>query len=122
MPSPSTELEGVQELPRSPSRDNYSYGCEVTDELVQERDHLHRCECDTHHGVCDECGYKITVGPSGTEYGHARATNRGPDENGVRRDCTHRPLECNSGEPQAWDGYDQDDWNSTTAASEGGRA
>lgn len=92
-------------LPENPSRNNYSYGCvtEADDDLPG---HLDRCGCSTHTGVCQECGYKITVGPSGREYGHARATNRGPDEDGVRRDCTHRPLSCNPGEPHAWDGYD----------------
>lgn len=97
----------LEELPSLPPRDNYSYDCTVLDENALGRDHLQACECDAHDGVCSECGYKITVGPSGTEYGHARATNRGPDENGVRRDCRHRPLSCNPGEPHAWDGYDE---------------
>ena len=119
--TPLTDAD-LQALPRNPSRDNYAYGCDITDAPVHDRQHLARCECDQHHGVCDECGYKITVGPSGTEYGHARATNRGPDADGVRRDCPHRPLECNSGDPQAWDGYDQADWNSTDPVSGGERA
>lgn len=109
----------VDELPPLPPRDNYAYGCELHHGPLQDGVNVRPCTCDSHTGVCTECGYKITIGPSGREYGHARATNRGPDADGVRRDCPHRPLECNTGEPQAWDGYDQDEWNSTRPASGG---
>lgn len=115
----SRSITSLDELPSNPPRDNYAYGCDELDEPVQDRQHVHECECDTHHGVCQECGYKITIGPSGREYGHARANNRGPDPDGVRRDCPHRPLQCNSGEPQAWEGYDPAEWNATRPANGG---
>lgn len=38
---------------------------------------------------CDECGCRITVGPSGTEYGHARGVKPGIDE------CSHH---CHGGQ------------------------
>lgn len=99
----------IGRLPSNPSRDNYARECRfVEDDDLP--DHLDACDCESHTGVCKNCGYKITIGPSDTEYGHARANNRGPNEDGVRRDCIHRPLSCNPGEPQAWGGYDQDDW------------
>lgn len=98
---------GTRELPERPSRDNYSYGCETVPDSELPA-HIDRCSCGEHTGVCAECGYKVTIGPSGTEYGHARANNRGPDDDGVRRDCPHRPLELNTGKPHAWDGYGGD--------------
>lgn len=114
-------MSGTDRLPSNPSRDNYARDCElVEDDGDDLPDHLDRCQCPTHTGVCENCNYKITVGPSGTEYGHARATNRGPNEDGVRRDCIHRPLQCNPGEPQAWGGYDQDEWNDNKVATDGG--
>lgn len=37
---------------------------------------------------CSECGNRITVGPSGTEYGHQRGIERGRDERcPLRPDC-----------------------------------
>lgn len=93
-------------VPRGvPPRDNSGRDCE-TEPAEDLPTHLDRCTCPEHTGVCRECRYKITVGPSGREYGHARATNRYPDADGVRRDCPHRPPECNTGEPHAWSGYD----------------
>jgi hypothetical protein len=29
--------------------------------ITEDREHLARCECSNHHGVCDGYGYKITV-------------------------------------------------------------
>lgn len=111
-------------MPTNPSRDNSGRSCSLTGEREPApHGHIQRCECSTHTGVCDECGFKVTAGPSGVEYGHARATNRGPDEDGVRRDCPHRPLECNTGEPHAWRGYDKDAWWSDESSSKyGGRS
>jgi len=109
------------DLPRAPSRDNFARHCEHVEEDGGELpDHISPCTCKVHTGVCDNCGYKITVSASGVEYGHARAINRGPNEDGVRRDCIHRPLQCNPGEPHAWDGYDQDEWNSDEIVTDGG--
>lgn len=98
----------AERVPKDPPpRDNYANGCEtaVDDKLPR---HLDRCACEEHTGVCRECGYKVTVGPSGREYGHARATNRGPDENGVRRDCVHRPRSVDPGRSRAWNGYGEE--------------
>lgn len=39
--------------------------------------------------TCDECGRSITVGPSGTEYGH----RRGRAESGLEERCSKRPAE-----------------------------
>ena len=111
---------GTPRLPENPSRDNYAFDCSLVETDDDLPDHLTACTCSEHDGVCEECGYKITVGPTGTEYGHARATNRGPDDDGVRRDCTHRPLACNPGEPHAWDGYDRDDWGGDKLVTDGG--
>ena len=108
-------MGGTEQLPRKPSRDNYAYGCDTIDE-DELPDHLDGCKCEQHTGVCQNCGYKITVGPSGVEYGHARATNRRANDEGVRRDCIHRPLSCNPGEPHAWDGYGDE------VATDGGRS
>lgn len=97
------EVVGVIRLQVLPARDNSGADCETdagTDGHLLPA-HIERCTCDTHHGVCQVCGFKITVGPSGIEYGHARATNRGPDEDGVRRDCPHRPSECDPTGPAA---------------------
>lgn len=76
-----------------PSRDNAARTCIVTDEQPDRDlpDHIRPCGCDEHHGVCMTCNFKITVGQSGIEYGHARATNRSPNMPGKRRDCPHRP-------------------------------
>lgn len=104
----------------SPSRDNYGYQCTLVEDDADLPDHVTPCTCDTHNGVCEECGFKITVGPSGTEYGHARATNRRADEDGVRRDCPHRPTTCNTGETHIWEGYDEDDGRKL--ATDGGRS
>jgi len=114
---------GIDRLPSDPSRDNYAYDCDFpggqSDGLP---DHIDYCSCANHTGVCQNCGCKVTVSPSEVEYGHARATNRGPNEDGVRRDCTHRPLQCNPGEPQAWDGYDKDEWSSNEVTTDGGQS
>ncbi|RYJ13230.1 hypothetical protein ELS19_04085 [Halogeometricum borinquense] len=56
-------------------------------------DHLVPVTDPNHTAYCEECGFWITVGPDRTEYGHGRASNRGPDADGVRRDCPHRPNE-----------------------------
>lgn len=96
-------------LPLKPSRDNYARSCDLVESGNDDLpDHITACECETHHGVCDECNYKITVGSDGVEYGHARATNRRPDPDGVRRDCPKRSTECNPGDTHEWDGYDAD--------------
>lgn len=101
-------------LPLNPSRDNDGSSCELVGDAprtVALPDHITPCSCDEHHGVCAECGFKISVGPSGREYGHGRATNLAPNDEGVRRDCPNRPLACNPGEPHAWGGYDREEWN-----------
>ncbi|AFK18622.1 hypothetical protein E6P09_07545 [Haloferax mediterranei ATCC 33500] len=54
-------------------------------------DHLVPVTNPNHTAYCKVCGFWITVGPDRTEYGHGRAANRGPDEDGKRRDCPHRP-------------------------------
>lgn len=99
-------IAGEDGLPAKPSRDNYAYDCTTTARDASLPAHISPCTCESHDGVCQECGYKITVGPSGTEYGHARATNRRADADGVRRDFPHRPSACNPGEEHAWPGYD----------------
>lgn len=101
----------VGELPRMPARDNHAGGCEeVFDPAARDGlpDHLDPCKCAAHDGVCRDCGFKVTIGSSGTEYGHARANNRAADPDGYRRDCPQRPTCCNpdGGEPQEWEGYD----------------
>lgn len=101
-----------QTLPLKPSRDNHGGDCDLLqDEKDNLPDHVTRCSCQTHAGVCETCGGKVTIGSEGVEYGHQRATNRSPNDHGVRRDCPHRPMVCNPGGPQAWDGYDRDEWN-----------
>lgn len=92
------ESHGIRvSLPSNPPRDNYSYGCETSaaDDLPE---HLDRCDCETHTGVCQECGYKITASETGIEYGHARARNRAPGPD--RQDCSHRPVVCDPGGPR----------------------
>lgn len=37
---------------------------------------------------CKNCGYSVTVGPDGTEYGHKRKPNKPNDRVGT---CHHRP-------------------------------
>jgi len=114
---------GIDRLPSDPSRDNYASDCDIPGEQSDDLpDHIDYCTCTNHTGVCQNCGYKVTVGPSDVEYGHARANNRGPNEDGIRRDCIHRPLQCNTGEPHAWDGYNKEEWSSNGAATDGGRS
>lgn len=36
-------------------------------------EHVAPCTCDHHTGVCRACGWIVTVGTDGTEYGHRRA-------------------------------------------------
>jgi len=79
-------------LPPNPPRDNRADHCQLVGHGVADRAHLTRCTCGAHDGVCDVCGFKITVGPSGTEYGHARALNRAAGAD--REDCPHRPAAC----------------------------
>lgn len=87
-------------LPRSPSRDNAGHSCErVVAGDAALPDHIERCACPQHDGVCRECNFKITIGPSGTEYGHARATNLGSQEPG-RSDCPHRPATVDPNGPR----------------------
>jgi len=108
-------------LPPNPGRANSGRGCTLTGEPAPDgHDHVQVCQCDSHTGVCEICRFKITVSPTDVEYGHARATNRAPDEDGVRRDCPHRPLECNTGEPHAWSGYDHEKWFSNESSSKYG--
>lgn len=40
-------------------------------------EHLLPVEHPSHDAHCSECGYWITVGPSGTEYGHKRGSTGG---------------------------------------------
>jgi hypothetical protein len=86
-------------LPPNPPRDNRADHCQRVGDPVADRTHLTRCTCETHDGVCEVCGVKITVGPGGTEYGHARARNRAPGAG--REDCPHRPAAC---DPGRWQG------------------
>lgn len=97
----------VGELPRRPSRDNDGRGCTLLEDDSLP-DHIQPCTCDEHDGVCAACGFKITVGPDGDEYGHGRANNRAADPDGYRRDCPRRPTSCNpdGAEPQEWSGYE----------------
>jgi len=92
---------GTEEtLPLKPSRDNSGRGCEFVPESAENDrlpDHITACECETHDGVCEKCNYKITIGSEGTEYGHARATNKGPNSIGDRVDCKHRPDNVDPG-------------------------
>jgi hypothetical protein len=83
-----------------PSADNVGRDCDpASGSRKWLPDHIDPCECDAHDGVCTVCGYKITVGPSGTEYGHARASNRSAGDE--YRDCPHRPASCDPNKPQA---------------------
>lgn len=78
-------------LPDIPPQNDGS-GCVIIDEPQGHLpDHINPCRCEEHDGVCEACGYIVTVGPSGTEYGHARSHNRSPGSN--RQDCPHRPPE-----------------------------
>lgn len=85
-------------LSEVPSRGNYAVDCTLTNDpdlpshLAELPDHLNGCECDNHHAVCDSCGFKVTVGPDGTEYGHARNVNRGGYSYGPG-DCEYREGE-----------------------------
>lgn len=84
-----------------PPRDNRARHCRPVADGDQDPDlpdHLDECTCPNHSGVCRECGFKITIGPSGTEYGHARRGNRDPDA-GVREDCPYRPSGVDPGRP-----------------------
>jgi len=54
--------------------------------------HIVVCQCDNHTGRCRECNGAITIGPSGTEYGHHRGY---PARDGRDDDCPHRPEKCN---------------------------
>lgn len=35
-------------------------------------EHITACDCDHHTGVCLTCGWIITIGSDGAEYGHRR--------------------------------------------------
>jgi len=67
---------------------NHGQTCEISGD--HPRDHLQLCSCEQHTGFCQVCGYIITVGPDGTEYGHARRRDRDSQERD-RGDCPHRP-------------------------------
>lgn len=84
-----------------PPRDNSGRECDLVDEDRGLPDHIDPCECDSHDGVCRECGFKITVGER-VEYGHARANNRSPNPDGSRVDCRHRSSAVNPGDAQRW--------------------
>lgn len=77
-----------------PSRGNAAHDCKPLPKREQDPslpDHIVECECEEHTGFCLECNFKITIGPSLTEYGHARARNR--DTNTRKQgDCSHRPT------------------------------
>jgi hypothetical protein len=82
-----------------PPRGNHA-GSEWTPLPAKDRrddlgDHLIEVDHPNHTAVCIDCGYWITVGPDGREYGHARLTNSAYFENGERADCPNRPPECN---------------------------
>jgi len=87
-------------LPLSPSRANSGRHCELVEADVGLPEHIMPCTCSTHDGVCEVCHYKITIGPSGREYGHARLSNSVVWVDGDRRDCPHRPAECDPGGPR----------------------
>lgn len=92
----------AERLPENPSCGNSGRNCDLLESDGNLPEHVTPCSCEAHHGVCESCRFKITVGPSGTEYGHARAGNK-PGAADVRRDCQHRPGECNPGESYEWD-------------------
>jgi len=113
---------GTEHFPLSPARNNSARTCELhrtSDSGLPE--HITQCGCDNHDGVCDVCGYKITVGPSGTEYGHARATNGAVHRDGQRLDCDHRPASCNPGEDRSPDAYSRSEPTQYPVA-DGGRS
>lgn len=86
-------------LPLQPSRDNSARDCELVEGPGREPPkHIEPCSCPNHTGVCEECGYKITVAASGREYGHARAYNRCGGRGGISEDCSHRPAACDPGQ------------------------
>lgn len=63
--------------------------CPDDDHADRIPDHITPCECPNHDGICDVCGFRITIGTSGTEYGHA-AINNSVGE------CPHRPRNVNT--------------------------
>lgn len=87
-----------------PPRDNSGRSCTIVEEDRGLPDHIEPCTCDSHDGVCVECRFKITVGKR-AEYGHARANNTSATEDGVRKDCPHRPSATNPRKSQYWEGY-----------------
>lgn len=58
--------------------------------------HLDPPDDPNHTGVCQDCGYPITVGPTGVEYGHARRKDR---QTGMEHlgDCEYRPAGVDPG-------------------------
>lgn len=64
----------------------------------------HGNDSDTLHGfanalpqkdceeMCPECHRRITIGPTGTEYGHAKKSDRGRVEDCPRRPDSFPPL------------------------------
>jgi hypothetical protein len=91
-PRPDNSIDSTTEtrLPLNPIPGNSGQSCETTPDDTLPT-HLDGCACETHTGVCRACGYKVTVGPSGTEYGHKRPRNRQPDDERVP--CPHRPTD-----------------------------
>lgn len=90
----------MTELPLRPPRENFARDCTIVEDGdVDLPDHIHPCTCPSHDGVCDDCGCKITVGPSGIEYGHARAKNRDHETRSERGDCGYRPASVDPGKP-----------------------
>lgn len=54
------------------SRKGRRVDCQLTLALDDSHgpEHVAPCTCDHHTGVCRQCGWIVTVGPEGTEYGH----------------------------------------------------
>jgi len=60
------------------------------------REHLLAVKNPDHTAVCKVCRYWITIGPDGTEYGHARGYQFQRDS---QTDCPHRPSNV---DPTSW--------------------
>jgi hypothetical protein len=82
----------VEIPPRGNSARHILNDVDVEDDRDDLPDHLVAVEHPNHTAICRECQFWITVGPDGTEYGHARRDNRSSNVS-PREPCSHRPSE-----------------------------
>lgn len=87
-------LESADDLERLPNRAREAI---VLDDQSGTPEHILAIQDPNHDGVCGECGFYISIGSDGTEYGHAHAQNRSPASPSGRVACSHRPSGVNPG-------------------------